>query len=786
MLKPIARMVGLAGRGITVVMLAVVVLGLGGGGAATAARTSRPDHAALPATRAGLGVADGASPHPGSPPTVAVGGNPIGDAVDQATHTVYVANNADNTVSLLDAATCNAKHTAGCGTRSTTVKIGVAPIGDAVDQKTDTVYVVDTGDGTVSVIDGKTCNAEVTAGCGKVHTIHVGGGPNVDAIDEQTDTIYVANSNDDTVSVIDGARCNSAVTSGCGDTPPVVHVGGGPDGVGVDPKTNTVYATNFNDGTVSVIDGATCDSTVTSGCGQKPAMVTVGGSPDGALVDDATHTVYAIAGGAALGWAAMIDTATCDGTHHSGCSRTPARAQVGSAPIWIAENPATRTIYVANQEDSDVSVLNPAKCNARSQSGCTKPLPAIAAAFEAGAVDVDVATNTMYYSSQALNTISVLNGATCNATHTHGCTRFAPTTTVGLAPQGLAVNQRTNTVYVGNRDDNDLSVISAARCNAGQRRRCGRPWPTVATGVTPQAVAVNELTDTVYTANSDPDNGGRGDTVSVMDGATCNAHTISGCGRSPGAVKVGDGPYALAVNARTNTIYVANGNDNTVSVIDGATCDAARRSGCGQTPATISVPAGDYVGGIDVDQHTNTVYVEVASQNTGVGGVWVINGATCDGTLQTGCSTHSTASIGADIYPSGVHINTRTDTVYVVDSTPSGDGRVAAIDGDTCNARVTHGCDRAPATLRVDSPAWLVLDQATDTLFVDSILESNVQVFNAATCNAKITSGCGQKPASVPVGGWPGALGVDQANDTFYVAQNVDGEVSFFRGHPHR
>jgi YVTN family beta-propeller protein len=770
-------------RTAAIILSAGLALVLIGPSVATAGRNVAWGPAAIPRTAAESVVSQAVSAHGGSPPTVAVGGGPIGVAVDQATRTVYVANNADNTVSVIDAATCNARHAAGCAKHPTTVKVGVAPIGDAVDQRTDTVYVVNTGDGTVSVIDGKTCNAEVTSGCGNVKTIHVGGGPNVDAIDARTDTIYVANNNDDTVSVIDGATCNATASSGCSKTPPVVHVGGGPDGLGVDQRTETVYATNFNDGTVSVVDGAKCNATITSGCGQAPATVIVGGSPDGAVVDDATHTVYAISGGASLGWASMIDTATCDGTHHTGCGHTAPRTPVGSAPIWIVENPATRTIYVANQEDSNVSVLDPATCNAHTQSGCRTPPRAIAAAFDAGAVDVDVATDTVYYSSQNNGTVSVLNGRTCNTTHSRGCTNFAPTTTVGTAPQGLAVNQVTDTVYVANRKDDDLSVISAARCNAGYRKGCGRAWPTVSTGVPAQAVAVDERTDTVYTANSDPDNNSVGDTVSAIDGADCNAQVTSGCRQTPGMVKVGNGPYALTVNDRTNTIYVANGTDNTVSVINGATCDATVRSGCGQTPATISVPAGDYVGGVDVDKNTNTLYVEVANGNTGIGGVWVIDGATCNGTVASGCGKHSTASIRPNIYPSGIHIDERTNSAYVVDFTPGIAGRVAVIDGAKCNAHVTQGCHRAPATMRVDSPDWFILDGATHTLYVDSIAESNAQTFNASTCNAKVTSGCGQKPASVPLGGWPGAVGVDEVKDTVYVAQNVDGEVSFFREH---
>ena len=40
---------------------------------------------------------------------------------------------------------------------------------------------------------------------------------------------------------------------------------------------------------------------------------------------------------------------------------------------------------------------------------------------------------------------------------------------------------------------------------------------------------------------------------------------------------------SIAVDQNTDTIYVANAGDNTVSVINGATCNAQNTSGCGQT-----------------------------------------------------------------------------------------------------------------------------------------------------------------------------------------------------------
>ncbi len=57
-------------------------------------------------------------------------------------------------------------------------------------------------------------------------------------------------------------------------------------------------------------------------------------------------------------------------------------------------------------------------------------------------------------------------------------------------------------------------------------------------------------------------------------------------GRLPGPparVLAGIGARGIAVNEATNTIYVANTAANTVSVIDGANCDATVESGCGQT-----------------------------------------------------------------------------------------------------------------------------------------------------------------------------------------------------------
>jgi DNA-binding beta-propeller fold protein YncE len=95
------------------------------------------------------------------------------------------------------------------------------------------------------------------------------------------------------VSVIDGATCNAAVTSGCQQTPKQVNIGR--EGYGfaaADPATNLVYVTNFLDDTVSVINGNTCNGQVSSGCHRIPPAIPAGANPGVLALDQASHTVY--------------------------------------------------------------------------------------------------------------------------------------------------------------------------------------------------------------------------------------------------------------------------------------------------------------------------------------------------------------------------------------------------------------------------------------------------------------------------------------------------------------
>jgi DNA-binding beta-propeller fold protein YncE len=136
-----------------------------------------------------------------------------------------------------------------------------------------------------------------------------------------------------------------------------------------------VYAASFaSSGGVFVINAAACNANNSKGCKGPVRKVKDPLIPDGIAVDVASNTVYAANGGPSGNGntLSVIDGGTCNGTNHSGCGQVPRKIKVGTNPFWGLIDPATRTLYVANFNDGTVSVINAARCNAKSSAGCPR------------------------------------------------------------------------------------------------------------------------------------------------------------------------------------------------------------------------------------------------------------------------------------------------------------------------------------------------------------------------------------------------------------------------------
>ena len=131
-------------------------------------------------------------------------------------------------------------------------------------------------------------------------------------------------------------------------------------------------------------------------------------------------------------------------------------------------------------------------------------------------------------------------------------------------------------------------------------------------------------------------------------------------------------------------------NDNVVRVFNGATCNAGNTSGCAQPPATVVANFNPRQAA--VDEATHTVYVPVGTGEDMLGSVEMIDGSTCNGTVNSGCgNTPNRANVGSN--PGYVLIDPATETVYVENQ---GSSSLSVINAATCNATNRAFLNRTP------------------------------------------------------------------------------------------
>jgi YVTN family beta-propeller protein len=283
--------------------------------------------------------------------------------------------------------------------------------------------------------------------------------------------------------------------------------------------------------------------------------------PKGVAVNSATNQIFVAS--KSTNRLYRIDGAT---------SAVTGTAAAGSEPFGVAVNQTTRKVYVANYAGNSLSIVN----------GDTGALLAIVNFAVLGyghptMVAVDETLNRAYVALHAGGRLAVIDGAS-NALMT--------TIEAEAGAFGVAVHPGLHRAYVTSRDTRNLVVFDTATNT--------RLWgQTAASSGEPYAAAVDAARNRLYISTAPL--GGTPDRVEVFSLAPSGASRL---GSVPVARGGADGGIGLAVNPATGRVFVANGADDTLSVVDGP-----------GIYLVTTLPVGRNPGMVGVNAATNRVYV---------------------------------------------------------------------------------------------------------------------------------------------------------------------------------
>lgn len=334
-----------------------------------------------------------------------------------------------------------------------------------------------------------------------------------------------------------------------------VGVGKTPGQIAFNPVTKSAFVVDTNGNSVTVI-----------GAGNSTSTIAVQDAPTDIVANPVTGNVYVM---------------------NSGSNSITAIYKNGytiNIPTWTSEydamalNPATNTLYVGHMNQACVTAID-------LDTLYISTIPASYPGFIAIAVNAE--TNRIYAANMNSDANYVLA--------IDGTDNSASVIGVGDYPASVVVNPAANTVYVGNLQSRSTSVIDGTDNTviatiSGAGSGAGPGIVSVLDSATGTIYGYTQFkTPPVYTKN----------VLTAIDCATNQATEVF----EPASVPSGG---ALAVNAVTGKIYMAPGSGNQIYVFDGKNINAA------PTPITV----GNSPTYLAIDEATNTVYVSNWFDNT--------------------------------------------------------------------------------------------------------------------------------------------------------------------------
>ena len=313
----------------------------------------------------------------------------------------------------------------------------------------------------------------------------------------------------------------------------------------------------------------------------------------------------------------------------------------------------------------------------------------------------------------------------------------------------LAIDPKTNLIYVANTGTNTVSVIQDDASIAPPfynkilvfLKGLGLPITTnlhnlknIRVGNQPDAIAVNSKTNKIYVTNTGSN------TVSVIDGGDIAnpPHILKN-------ITVGNQPNGLAIDPYANKVYVANTGNNTVSVVDGNKMDVIENISVGKAPFAISI-----------DKNTKKMYVVNRDNDT----LSIIDG----GSGSKIYNVSNTVSVGKGPIDIAVD-DDENHNIYVINNRSK---TVSIIDGKTNNVKGTIPLEFSPKSISIDHQSNMLYINSLD-LTAGGILEVRNNTVS-------------DYPKYVQVGNDPRHIAVNPTTNKVYVANTGSNTVSVIGG----
>lgn len=610
------------------------------------------------------------------------------------------------------------------------VPVGAFPTGVAVNPQGTRVYVVNSGDDSVSVIDADTGTAGVT--------IAVGRAPYGIALTPDGREAYVANAGSNSVSIIDTQA--HVVTA-------TIAVGENPYGVAVAPDGARVYVTNQAAGSLTVIDAVTSTIAV----GAAPMGVAV--SPDGQtayVVDNDAHSLI------------LVDTDAGEVTK---------TIPVGKHPAQVAITPDGAQAYVTNTGGGSVSVVD-----------------LLTATVTETLLVTDHPIGVAVGANGRFAVVTALDGSLLAGTVTIIDIPTGETNTVRAgAPYGVTADPSGDYAYITDFRSQAVSMIDAmTESGRGAHPRGPSAGPLKRSGRqdTSPAIAIDHG---AYGVVADPDSG-RAFVIHSDDDAI---EVIDSSGQST-AVDVGGYPSAVTLTRDGTRAYVTNYKDGSLSILDTAPASDSCNTVIGTLDVGLSWSTGvvlsrDGSRAYAVDQmdgHLSVIdtLADSASRDTVINDIelgdpptalciapnqrWVYAINHFDHVVwAVHTATNRTVAIRLPAYPYRISLSPNGLRLY---ASLCGDGSTCVVDTDPGSARY----HRVIARLRVDGYGPdPVFSTAGARAYVVNSDANSVSVIDTPTSAVK----------NVAVGEYPWDVAVSPDGRRAYVVNNLDDSMSVVR-----